>query len=156
MIVVSDTSCISNLLTIGHGHFLNELFGEVIIPPAVGDELLRFHAVLPGFLKRVAPGDAALLSRLMVEIDIGEAEAICVARELHADRLLIDENHGRTVAVREGLAIIGIVGILVLAKEKSLVPSIRPLLFRLENEAGFRLSQTVKTAALKAVQETMD
>ena len=156
MIVVSDTSCISNLLTIGHGHLLNELFGEVIIPPAVGDELLRFHSVLPGFLRQVAPGDHALLSRLMVEIDIGEAEAICVARELHADRLLVDEKHGRAVAVREGLAVIGIVGILALSKEKSLVPSIRPLLFRLENEAGFRLSQAVKTAALNAVHEPID
>jgi hypothetical protein len=156
MIVVSDTSCVSNLLTVGHSHLLNELFGEVIIPPAAGRELLRFHSVLPAFLKCVAPGDAALVSRLVAEIDIGEAEAICVARELHADRLLVDEKHGRAVAVREGLAIIGIVGILVLAKERSLVPAVRPLLFRLENEAGFRLSQAVKAAALDAVRETMD
>lgn len=101
MIVVSDTSCISNLLTIGHAHLLNELFGEVIIPPAVEDELQRFHSDLPDFLRRVAPRDSALLSRLAVEVDIGEAEAICVARELHADRLLIDEKLGR-VARRIG------------------------------------------------------
>lgn len=156
MIVVSDTSCISNLLTVGHAHLLNELFGEVIIPPAVEDELQRFHSDLPDFLKRVAPRDTALLSRLVMEIDIGEAEAICVACELRADRLLIDEKHGRTVALREGLAIIGVVGILVLSKQKGLVRSISPLLLRLENEAGFRLSVAVKLAALQAVQETMN
>ena len=38
----------------------------------------------------------------------------------------------------------------------SLVSSIRPLLFRLEDEAGFRLSPVVKTAALNAVQENLD
>ncbi len=63
----------------------------------------------------------------------------------------------RSLAVlREGLAIIGVVGILVLAKQKGLIPSIRPSLFRLESEAGFRLSRAVKLAALEAVQETIN
>jgi predicted nucleic acid-binding protein len=76
MIVVSDTSCISNLLTIGQAHLLAELFGEVILPPAVENELRRFHTVLPGFLKQVVPRDLEMLSRLKLEIDSGEAEAI--------------------------------------------------------------------------------
>ncbi|MBI3416446.1 MAG: DUF3368 domain-containing protein [Verrucomicrobia bacterium] len=153
MIVVSDTSCISNLLTIGHSHLLAELFGEVIVPPAVERELRRFHPVFPDFLKPVSPRSASMLSRLRQEIDAGEAEAICVACELKADRLLIDEKLGRAVALREGLAIIGVVGVLVTAKQKALVPAIGPLLSRLENEAGFRLGARVKAAALQAVGE---
>jgi predicted nucleic acid-binding protein len=94
MIVVSDTSCISNLLTVGHAHLLADLFGEVIVPPAVENELRRFHTVLPGFLKLVVPRDLEMLSRLKLEIDSGEAEAICVASELQAERLLIDEKVG--------------------------------------------------------------
>lgn len=156
MIVVSDTSSISNLLTVGHAHLLREVFGEVIVPPAVEDELRRFHSSLPDFLKRVAPRDSDLLARLTVEIDIGEAEAICVARELRADRLLIDEKLGRVIATREGLAIIGVVGILVLAKQRGLVRSVGAILSRLESEAGFRLSPAVKLAALQAVQETLN
>ena len=35
MIVVSDTSPITALLTVRHGNLLTQLFGEVIIPPAV-------------------------------------------------------------------------------------------------------------------------
>ena len=65
-----------------------------------------------------------MLSRLLQEIDAGEAEAICVACELKADRLLIDEKLGRAVALREGLAIIGVVGVLVVAKQKELIPAI--------------------------------
>ena len=109
MIVVSDTSCISNLLTVGHAELLTRLFGEVIIPPAVERELRRFHTKLPRFLKLTTPHDAERLSRLAGEVDAGEAEAICLACELKADRLLIDEKRGRDIALREGLAIVGVV-----------------------------------------------
>jgi predicted nucleic acid-binding protein len=154
MIVVSDTSCVSNLLTIGKADLLAKLFGEVIIPPAVDCELRRFHSTIPAFLKVVGPTRGELLARLSRELDAGEAEAICVACELKADRLLIDEKAGRNVALREGLAIIGIVGALLAAKQKGLLPSLAELLARLEIEAGFRLSQSVKAAALKAAGES--
>ncbi len=78
MIVVSEPSCISNLLSVAHGTLLLRLFGEVLIPPAVERELLRFHAGLPEFLKRVAPTDQARLSRLRQELDPGEAETTCL------------------------------------------------------------------------------
>jgi predicted nucleic acid-binding protein len=156
MIVVSDTSCVSNLLTIGKPDLLANLFGEVIIPPAVERELRRFHSAIPAFLKVVVPTREELLARLSRELHAGEAEAICVACELKADRLLIDEKAGRSVALREGLAIIGVVGVLLAAKQKGLLPSLTELLNRLETDAGFRLNQSVKAAALKAAGEATD
>jgi uncharacterized protein len=153
MIVVSDTSCISNLLSVGDESLLPRLFGEVLIPAAVEHELLRFHPHLPAFLNRVPPKDHARLMRLRQELDAGEAEAICLACEANAERLLIDETLGRAVAVREGLAIIGLVGVLILAKQRGLVSSIGPVLERLEKEAGFRLSDSLKADALRAVGE---
>ncbi len=155
MIVVSDTSCVSNLLSIGRASLLPELFGEVFIPPAVREELLRFHKELPGFLKCIAPKDRNKVMRLNQEVDAGEAEAICLAYELNADRLLIDDRMGRAVAVREGLAIIGLVGVLVAAKRGGLVTALRPLLEQLENQAGFRLSQSLKIESLRAVGEEL-
>jgi uncharacterized protein len=82
MIVVSDTSCISNLLTIGKADLLEKLFGEVIIPPAVEKELRRYHSAIPVFLKVVAPARIDLVARLSRELDSGEAEAISLACEL--------------------------------------------------------------------------
>jgi uncharacterized protein len=46
-------------------------------------------------------------------LDAGEAHAIALALELQADDLLIDERLGRQEAVRVGISIIGILGILL-------------------------------------------
>jgi len=57
------------------------------------------------------------------------------------------------VAIREGLAIIGLVGVLVAAKRRGYLASIGPVLEQLEVEAGFRLSESLKADALRAVGE---
>ena len=44
MIVVSDTSCISNLYQIGQLNLLTKLFREILIPPNVFNELNNFHS----------------------------------------------------------------------------------------------------------------
>jgi predicted nucleic acid-binding protein len=43
MIVVSDTSPLTALLTVGSEDILSKLFTEVVIPEAVRNELLRTH-----------------------------------------------------------------------------------------------------------------
>jgi len=50
VIVVSDTSPLSALITIGRADLLVTLFGKVYMPPAVEFELRQFHASLPPFL----------------------------------------------------------------------------------------------------------
>jgi len=49
-------------------------------------------------------------------VDAGEAEAIELARELHADQLLMDERKGRRLAVQEGIPVIGLLGVVLLAR----------------------------------------
>ncbi|MBL9136507.1 MAG: DUF3368 domain-containing protein [Verrucomicrobiales bacterium] len=153
MIVVSDTSCISNLLSIGLEDLLPRLFGEVLIPPAVRSELLRFHVRVPDFVRCVAPAGTGEMARLSEELDLGEAEAICLALELKADRLLIDEALGRAAALREGIRIIGLVGVLVTAKRAGHLGCVCPVLRQLEVDAGFYLSAALKEDVLRAVDE---
>jgi len=82
MIVVSDTSPLTALLTVGDAGLLPQLFTEVVIPEAVQNELMRGHALLPDWL-RVAKVQNAVEVRKFAEIvDDGEAEAIELAREL--------------------------------------------------------------------------
>jgi predicted nucleic acid-binding protein len=153
MIVVSDTSPITALLTVGQGGLLSQLFGEVIIPPAVESELLRTHPVLPAWLIARPIRDQAKAVLFGQTVDRGEAEAIVLAEELHADHLLIDERKGRRLARQQGLPIVGLLGIVLLAKRAQFIPSARALLDALDRQAGIYLSNELKEAALKVVGE---
>jgi predicted nucleic acid-binding protein len=153
MIVVSDTSPLTALITVGEADLLPKLFNEVVIPEAVRDELLRSHPSLPAWLRVETVRNSAEARRMASVVDAGEAEAIELAKELHADRLLIDERKGRRLAIQEGVPVIGLLGALLLAKRRGLIPSARALLQRLENEAGMYLSEAIKDEAFKSVGE---
>jgi len=153
MIVVSDTSPLTALLTVGEADVLLKLFAEVIIPEAVRNELLRSHPHLPTWLRVERVKDPGRASQYSQTVDEGEAEAIELAKELNADRLLIDERKGRQLAIQEGIAVIGLLGVVLLAKRRQLVPSARALLQRLERDAGMYLSEDIREAALRSVGE---
>jgi len=153
MIVVSDTAPITSLLQIGRERVLPDLYGNVIIPQAVERELRRAHLNLPAFLKIAAAQDREAVVRLQREIDVGEAEAIVVAKEVGADALLIDERRGRALARREGVPIIGLLGVLVVAKKKNLITSLAGVLTELEDIADFRFAALLKARALREVGE---
>lgn len=86
-------------------------------------------------------------------MDRGEAEAIALAEELHADHLLIDERKGRRLAQQQGLPVLGLLGVVLLAKRAKLISSARALLEELDHEAGIYLAGELKEAALKTIGE---
>lgn len=116
MIVVSDTSPLTALLTVKESEILPQLFAEVIVPRAVWDELRRGHADLPDWLQMREVSDKQETTRLSALLDQGEAKAIELAKELHADLLPIHERKGRKLAVNDGVPVIGLLGIVLLAK----------------------------------------
>lgn len=153
MIVVSDTSVLTSLIHIGRLTVLQALFGRVLIPHAVHRELMRSHRNLPSFLEAREVSGREMMTRLESELDLGEAEAIVLAKEAHADLLLIDEKLGRQVAEREGVPITGLMGVLVEAKHQKLIRSVREIVGLLEDRAGFRVSEAVKEEAFIAAGE---
>ena len=153
MIVVSDTTAITSLLQINQCELLAKLYGEVVISAAVRDELLAAHQNLPEFLRVRTIRQQSEVQRLRADIDVGEAEAIVLAKELAADLLLVDETEGRRVAVREGVNIIGLLGVLVQAKRKGLVSSVRDTTAKLEAVAEFRVADDVKEIIFRAAGE---
>lgn len=136
MIVVSNTSPISNLAAIGQLGLLQQLYGNVIIPTAVYQELLNSGATDPAtlavqtldWIQTQSVTNLALLQTLQNNLDIGEAEAIALAVEVNADRLLIDERRGRNEAIRAGLQVTGLLGVLLAAKQQRLIPLVQPVL----------------------------
>ncbi|MBI5473236.1 MAG: DUF3368 domain-containing protein [Ignavibacteriae bacterium] len=70
-------------------------------------------------------------------LDKGESEAIALALETHANLLLIDEGKGRMEALRRGLEVTGILGVLLRAKEKDIIPRVKTVLDEMIEKAGF-------------------
>ena len=153
MIVVSDTSPVTALLTVGQAEILPRLFGEVVIPKAVETELLRSHPMLPDWLRVRLLSDGAKAGLYAQSVDRGEAEAIALAEELHADHLLIDERKGRRLAQQQGVPVVGLLGVVLMAKRAGFIPSARILLNRLDQEAGVYWTDALKDTALKTVGE---
>lgn len=148
MIVVSDTSPIANLLQIGQLSLLEAIFNEVIIPPAVQSELLelqRFQIDLTELNAAIWIRVQALHSRegmseLLEVLDEGESEAILLAQEINADWILMDERTCTQKAEAMGLRPIGLVGVLIKAKEKGLIPQVTPVIEEMRTKVGFWIS----------------
>lgn len=160
MIVVSDTSPLLNLARIGRLELLVHLYGHVLIPPGVYEELVRnqndtswIEPSSTAWLTVASPSDRRHVADLSRNLDRGEAEAIALAVERKADLLLIDEREGRRVATRAGLKIIGLIGVIVAAKNHGLVAQIKPILDELINVARFWISPDLYGQVLAQVGE---
>jgi len=155
LIVVSDTSPILNLERIGHLELLPKLFDRITIPDRVFQELLAGPSsfTVPDWLVTASAKDTDRVSALCLELDPGEAEAIVLAQELAADLLLIDEKRGRRIAKASNLRMTGLLGILIEAKDASLIPAVRPVLDLLVASARFRVSERLYWDTLEIVDE---
>jgi len=158
MIVVSDTSPVTNLLKIDEIELLKKLFGRIVIPVQVEKELSRIpsqHAKLQElhWIEVISFSRKDLYEQLIIQVHSGEAEAMVLAIELDADYLLIDEQKGRAIAKKMGIPITGLIGIFILAKKRGLVPKIKPYLQRLVYEAEFFINPLLFQKVLKAVDE---
>lgn len=162
MIVVSDTSPINNLAAINQLHLLQQLYGTVLIPEAVYQELTDPDFPVAGakevqtftWIQIRAVEDWTMLKALSSELDPGEAEAIVLALEMKAEQVLIDERRGRMIAARLNLHYTGILGVLVEAKSQGLISTVKPLLDDLINKAGFWVAEPLYKSVLRLVNET--
>lgn len=158
--VVSDSSVIINLAWIGQLHLLQSLYAPVLIPNAVWQEIVVSGIGQPGslevqqaeWIQRRDVSNLMLLLSLRRDLDRGEAEAIVLAIE-EKTLLLIDERRGRAIAEYFGIPILGLVGVLVRAKQKGLLTEIRPLLDRLRTDVGFFISDTLYERVCEDVDE---
>ncbi len=145
MIVVSDTSPIANLIQIGRLELLREVFQEVLVPPVVYEEVMEldnFGIDLSDFkqanwIKHHIVHDESMINQLLTELDPGESQAIVLAQEVSADWILIDERVGTKIAENLGLHPIGLVGVLIKAKQKGLLDAVVPVVQEMREIAGF-------------------
>lgn len=140
---------------------LEKLYQKIIIPRAVYHEIAVTGAGQPGssevqtysWIETREVLNRALVTALRNELDPGESEAIALAIETQAEWLLIDERRGREVAARFGLKFIGLLGVLIEAKQTGYVEQVKSILNALESKAGFRMSRELKARVLVAAGE---
>jgi predicted nucleic acid-binding protein len=125
-VVVSDTSPLHYLILCGAEAALPRLFSQVVIPPTVFRELQQPNT--PATVRQWAsslPTWATVQTpktlNLSLDVDAGELEAICLAQEIKAAAVLMDDRAGRSAAVQCGLAVIGTVGLLEQAAARGLL-----------------------------------
>jgi predicted nucleic acid-binding protein len=139
--VVSDASPLISLARIGHFDLLPKLYGIVVIPTEVYNEVVIAGAGLPGakqaaganWIQATAVRDSAAL-KLAVEktgLGTGEVSAVILAKELAADLLLVGEWKARRYAMAESLSVQGCIGILESFHRRGLLPDLRGAYIRL-------------------------
>jgi predicted nucleic acid-binding protein len=164
MLVVSDTSPITNLAAVGQLDLLQALYTQITLPEEVRDELAPggsgnnpgAHEVLTAAWFVVLPVDAQQrdhLARTYRALDIGEAAALALAVARSADLVLLDDKAARDAARALHLTHLGVVGVLLAAKARGLVSLVKPILDDLRATAGFRLAEVVYQAALRSAGE---
>jgi hypothetical protein len=156
-IVVADTSQLNYLVQIRCDFLLPSLYQRVIAPPSVVVELSQSGA----------PHDVATWAKSLpawVEVVVlttepdaklsllgpGERDAIQLAIELSASRVLIDEEQGRQEARSRGFLIVGTVGVLVAGEKAGLIDA-RSAFDRLVNETTFRTTALLRQQFLDAL-----
>jgi len=159
--VVSNTSPLTNLAAIGAMGLLERLFGRLHIAEAVRLELEAGGHDWPGRAEVAAAPwvechrieNRSLVLALSQDLDAGESETIALGLEIGATLVLMDERDGRHRAQRLGLRTMGVVGVLLRAKECGFLLAVRPSLDALRSQAGFWLSEAVYQETVRAANE---
>lgn len=159
--IVADASPLIGLARIDLLSVLRTLYQTVLVPPQVLSELevsgdrpgarRLASAIADGWLSSASLTRTEGLISLQV-LDPGEAEAVLLAEERPGCLLLIDDRRGRTVARARGISIIGIGGVLLVAKRERLIERLRPEVDRLA-DAGYRLSSALRERLLELAGE---
>lgn len=139
-VVVSNASPLINLARIQRFDLLRRFFEYITIPTAVYEEVVVRGQERDGsldvrnaaWISTAVPADALAVAALTAQLDLGEASAIILARELNADLLLIDEIRGRRIAEKLGVNVKGTLGILARARREGLIPNLRDEIIRLQ------------------------
>ena len=164
MIVVIDTSVVLGLCFLHEEGLLPNFYEQVMAPSAVRREFERratFDKAYQGlrFPPFIAVEDASSIPAELkeaIDLDEGEIAALALALEQKIQDVLIDERVARAMAIKLGLRVSGLMGILIRAKQDGLIADVKPLLLRLRDEAEFWLSEELIQQVLKTVGEKLE
>jgi len=164
--VVADSTALIGLSGIGHLSLLRSLFGTVVVPPAVWREVVvegrgrpgaseTREAAAHGWVTKRRPRSRACVRRLvrLFGIAAGETEVICLGTEIGTALLLIDDPRAARHAMDLGLRVARLPAVLLRARQRGLVGTLRPLLDGLKR-LGFGIDPEHEALVLRHAGET--
>ena len=159
-LVVSNTSPLLYLHQVGQLDLLRQLYGRVVVPTAVADELaagLHFGIAAPNlgehpWLRVESPPERTLLPAL-VDLGPGEAEVLAFGLAHPDTLLLLDDRLARRTADLLRLHFTGTIGFVVRAKRAGAIASVLPVLEALQ-KTNIRVTPELIHWALKEAGET--
>lgn len=138
---------------------LHKLFGEITIPEAVYDEITFKSDVASRLIKesdwiKIAHiGSTVDRSMYKSKLHAGEVEVMMLAQEDSGDILVvIDDNAAKKTAKYLGLKVTGTLGILIMAKRRGHIDSVKKVIGLMKRH-GFFVSERIENMALKAAGE---
>lgn len=157
---VVDTSPLIFLAKLDHLNLLSEGADTICVPQAVLNEIqaksdeaaVAIEQISRSWLSVRQVHNRNAVEVLLADLDIGEAEVIVLAREIDADRVVMDDLDARRFARRVGVDLIGTVGLLLAAHLRGEISSIREEIERLR-AFGFRVSPSLVEAVLREAEE---
>lgn len=157
---VVDTSPLIFLAKLDRLDLLKRSADQVVAPTAVLREVgeypdaanERIEQARQSWLSIREVEDRRVVEVLMADLDAGESEAIALALETKAERVVLDDLDARRFAHRVGLSPVGTLGLLLAAKLRGELPSLQAEIERLR-QAGFRLSPALSQALLREAGE---
>ncbi|NIM14014.1 MAG: DUF3368 domain-containing protein [Candidatus Aminicenantes bacterium] len=161
--VVCNSSPVIGLAKINRLDIIEKLYQEIIIPEAVFDELITKgkDKDKTAEIKRLIDRNIVtvqevknleLIRLLRKDLDYGESEVIALALELQADLVILDEKDARDIAEFYNLKKIGLLGILIRAKERGLISLVKGYMDKLIN-AGFRIDDSLYELIAASLEE---
>lgn len=148
-VVITDSSCFILLDKINALHILHDLFEAVLTTPEIANE---YGMPLPEWVIIQRVDNRTRQHEFYQHVDKGEASAIALAYEIHADFLILDDLEARRFATKLGLPVKGSAGVLLQAKQKGIIVAIKPYL-DLMQQTNFRIAASVIKTVLKEAGE---
>ncbi|WP_404790234.1 DUF3368 domain-containing protein [Altericista sp. CCNU0014] len=157
--VIADTSPIQYLYQTNLLDLLQSLYGRILIPQAVVEELsqgCKQGVVLPDpeliswiEIRKVSTSN---LIPMVPNLGLGEREVISLAISLSDSLVILDDALARNYALQMNVALTGTLGVLLKAKQSGYINQISPIVEQLDT-LRFRLAPATRTAILKLANE---
>ena len=125
------------------------LYKTIVTTTEIAQE---FGENLPDWVEIIPVSDKTKQELLEIQVDKGEASAIALALESENPFLIIDDYKARKLAQKLKLNHTGTIGVIIAAKQKGIINSIKPILEKIK-ETNFRISADLELQELIQAKE---